>query len=132
MKKVIFLLVLVAGMAANISAEQKYSFVIEGSEKVYNQIRITNRTSVSDIHCRVVVLKENNEIKSVYGIYNLSGYDDSDTNTERITRGTKIGLQFPENFNEELLYSVEYRDYPLFDAVVITLYDANNEFSRDF
>ena len=99
---------------------------------MYNQIRITNRTSVSDIHCRVVVLKENNEIKSVYGIYNLSGYDDSDTNTERITRGTKIGLQFPENFNEELLYSVEYRDYPLFDAVVITLYDANNEFSRDF
>jgi hypothetical protein len=80
----------------------------------------------------VVVLDNDNQIRSVYGVYAMSGYDDADYNTERISRGTKIGLQFPEDFNHELLYSVEYRDYPLFDAVVVFLYDKNSEFSSEF
>ena len=119
-------------MAANIMAEEKFSFVIEGSENTYNQVRLINRTSLTDIRCRVVVLDDADNILSVYGVYNMSGYDDADFITDRIRRGTKIGLQFPEDFKHELLYSVEYRDYPFFDAVVVYLYDKNGEFNSEF
>lgn len=119
-------------MAANMMAQEKFSFVIEGSENTYNQVRIINRTSLNEIHCRVVVLDKEDKILSVYGTYDLSGYDDADFNTERIHRGTKIGLQFPEDFNHELGYSVEYKDYPFFDAVAVILYDKKSEFSSEF
>ena len=75
---------------------------------------------------------------SVFGIImissatNLNGSGDSDTNTSRISRGTKLGLQFPDDFDHELLYTVEYRDYPLFDAIDIILYDKNSDFNSEF
>ena len=131
MKKLFFFIV-AALIAGNVLAEEKFSFVIEGSESTYNQVRVINRTSLQDIRCRVVVLDEQDNIRSVYGIYNMSGYDDADFNTDRINRGTKIGLQFPEDFNHELLYSVEYRDYPFFDVVVVVLYDKKSEFDSEF
>ena len=131
MKKFFFLLATVL-LAANMVAQEKFSFVIEGSEQTYNQIRVINKTSLQDIRCRVVVLDDQDAILSVYGIYNMNGYDDADSNTDRISRGTKIGLQFPEDFDHALLYSVEYKDYPFFDAVVITLYDQDSEFSSEF
>lgn len=130
--KQLFILLATAMMTVSVMAQEKFSFVIQGSEDTYNQVRVINRTSLQDIRCRVVVLDENNNILSVYGTYNMSGYDDADSNTERISRGTKIGLQFPEDFSHELLYSVEYRDYPLFDVVVVVLYDKNGEFSSEF
>ena len=130
--KQLFILLATAMMTVSVMAQEKFSVVIQGSEDTYNQVRVINRTSLQDIRCRVVVLDENNNILSVYGTYSMSGYDDADSNTERISRGTKIGLQFPEDFNHELLYSVEYRDYPLFDVVVVVLYDKNGEFSSEF
>ena len=130
--KQLFILLATAMMTVSVMAQEKFSFVIQGSEDTYNQVRVINRTSLQDIRCRVVVLDENNNILSVYGTYNMSGYDDADSNTERISRGTKIGLQFPEDFSHELLYSVEYRDYPLFDVVVVVLYDKNGEFNSEF
>ena len=131
MKRFFFVIAAIL-MAANIMAEEKFSFVIEGSENTYNQVRLINRTSLKDIRCRVVVLDDADNILSVYGVYNMSGYDDADFITDRIRRGTKIGLQFPEDFKHELLYSVEYRDYPFFDAVVVYLYDKNGEFNSEF
>ena len=131
MKRLFFILA-AAMIAVSVMAQEKFSFVIQGNENTYNQVRVVNRTSLQDIRCRVVVLDNDNQIRSVYGVYTMSGYDDADYNTERISRGTKIGLQFPEDFNHELLYSVEYRDYPLFDAVVVFLYDKNSEFSSEF
>ncbi len=131
MKRFFFLLAAIV-MAANMMAQEKFSFVIQGSEDTYNQVRLVNRTSLTDIHCRVVVLDDDNHILSVYGIYDMKGYDDADFVTDRIRRGTKIGLQFPEDFNHELFYAVEYRDYPFFDAVVVILYDKNSEFSSEF
>jgi len=131
MKRFFFVIAAIL-MAANIMAEEKFSFVIEGSENTYNQVRLINRTSLTDIRCRVVVLDDADNILSVYGVYNMSGYDDADFITDRIRRGTKIGLQFPEDFKHELLYSVEYRDYPFFDAVVVYLYDKNGEFNSEF
>lgn len=121
-----------AFMAVGMMAQEKFSFVIQGSEDTYNQVRVINRTSLMDLRCRVVVLDDNDNILSVYGVYNLRGYDDADFNTERIRRGMKLGLQFPEGFDHEVLYSVEYRDYPFFDVVVIILYDKNSEFSPEF
>ena len=131
MKKLFFLAVSLL-LAMTALAQEKFSFVIEGTERTYNQVRVVNRTSLQDIQCRVVILDENDSIRSVYGIYHMSGYDDADFNTNRIQRGTKIGLQFPEDFDHPLLYSVEYKDYPFFDAVVVLLYDKNSDFSSEF
>lgn len=127
-----FLLMILSLVAMNMMAQEKFAFVIQGSERTYNQVRVINRTSLQDICCRVVVLNGNDSILSTYGVYNMSGYDDADTNTNRITRGTKIGVQFPTDFKHELSYTVEYRDYPFFDAVVIILTDKQSVFSDEF
>ncbi len=132
MRNKLFFLVIAALFATTALAQEKFSFVIEGTERVYNQVRVVNRTSLPNIQCRVVVLDQDDHILSVYGMYNLRGYDDADSNTNRINRGTKIGLQFPEDFSHDLLYSVEYKDYPLFDAVQIVLYDKTSDFSPEF
>ena len=135
MKNVIYraqFLIAASLIAVSMMAQEKFSFVIQGSENMYNQVRVVNHTSLQDIRCRVVVLDDQDNILSVYGMYNLTGYDDTDSNTSRIYRGTKIGLQFPEDFDHELLYTVEYRDYPLFDAVDIILYDKNSDFNSEF
>lgn len=129
-KLLIFAIAAIA--AVSMTAQEKFSFVIAGDEDTYNQVRVINRSSVMDLPCRVVILDDNDNILSVYGVYTLKGYDSSDSNTERIKRGTKIGLQFPKDFDHELIYSVEYRDYPLFDAVVVVLYDKDGEFSSEF
>ena len=131
MRRLIFIF-LAAMMTAAVMAAEKFSFVVEGSENTYNQVRVVNRTSLRDIHCRVVILDDNDNIVSVYGVYKMSGYDDADMNTDRIRRGTKIGIQFSKDFDHELSYSVEYRDYPLFDAVVVILTDKKSEFSDEF
>lgn len=131
MRKLFFLLA-ASLLTLNMMAQEKFSFVIQGSENIYNQVRIVNRTSLPDIRCRVVVLDDQDNILSVYGMYNLSGYDDADSNTSRISRGTKIGLQFPDDFDHPLLYTINYRDYPLFDAVEIILYDKDTDFQSEF
>lgn len=131
MRKLFFLLA-ASLLTLNMMAQEKFSFVIQGSENIYNQVRIVNRTSLTDIRCRVVVLDDQDNILSVYGMYNLSGYDDADSNTSRISRGTKIGLQFSDDFDHPLLYTINYRDYPLFDAVEIILYDKGTDFQSEF
>lgn len=119
-------------MLAFISIEAKTTFKIAGPEKKYNQIRVINQTSQENFSCRLVLLKENADGTftrgDVYGTYNLKGKSDIDTNTNKVKRGTVVGVEMPENFPEDVEVSVEYRNYPFYDSVIVTLIDKNNKF----
>ena len=128
--KRLFLFIL--SMLAFISIEAKTTFKIAGPEKKYNQIRVINQTSQENFSCRLVLLKENADGTftrgDVYGTYNLKGKSDIDTNTNKVKRGTVVGVEMPENFPEDVEVSVEYRNYPFYDSVIVTLIDKNNKF----
>ena len=124
----LFALAIAAVMA---SAQEKMIFVIEGPEETYNQIRVINETSLTELRCRVVVLDDNNKIMSEYGQYNVVGQGRSDSNTDRIRRGTRLGIQMPQDFTAELAFTVEYKDYPLFDAILIHLTDKASGYSNE-
>ncbi len=129
---VFFVCSLVMALAAG--AQQHMSFVVQGAEERYNQIRIVNRTSVADFRCRVVKLSEDNQILSVYGDYELNGYDDADSHVGWVERGEKVGVQMPNDFAVPVSVSVEYKDYPVFDIIVIYIGDTNgdNSYSDTF
>ena len=104
-------------------ASAQHTFVAEGPEKQYNQIRVVNETSQENFQCRVVVLDENDSLQKVYGVYNLNEKGDADSNTDKFPRGTKFGIQMPKNFPVEVDFMIEYKDIPLFDILIIHLYD---------
>lgn len=109
----------------------KIQFKVDGPEKSYNQVRVVNETSFTDFNCRVVVLNEDQSEKEVYGDYALKERGDSDANTksgQKIMNGTLLGVKFMKNFTEDLSYYVEYKDYPLFDVIIIHLTDKGAEF----
>ena len=125
MKKSI-LLVALAMAAMSVFAQKEMTFVVDGPEKSYNQVRVVNETPYTDFHCRVVILNEDKTVKEVYGDYELKEKGDSDTNTKsgkksRINKGEQLGVKFPKNFQNELSFYVEYLDYPMFDVIVIHL-----------
>lgn len=124
----LFALAVTAIMA---SAQEKMIFVIEGPEDTYNQIRVINETSLNEIRCRVVVLDDSNQIKSEYGQYNVVGQGHWDSNTDRIRRGTRLAIQMPQDFTAELAFTVEYKDYPFFDAILIHLTDKASGYSNE-
>lgn len=109
----------------------KNIFVIEGPEETYNQIRIVNETSQTDFQCRIVILKDDDTTDRVYGVYDLKGFGDVSSQTTRIARGTKIAIQLPKNFPGEGFCSLEYKDYPFFDAIIVHLNDEQTEFNEE-
>jgi hypothetical protein len=127
MKK-LFLILTACLMAVSMMAKSKMTFVVGGPEEKYNQIRVINETSLTNITCRVVVVDDKDKVMSVYGVYNLGGWNSSDTNTSTIWRGTKLGVQMPTDFDGELGFDVEYRDLPLFDIIIVHLRDKGSGF----
>ncbi|MBQ2513930.1 MAG: hypothetical protein II535_01910, partial [Bacteroidales bacterium] len=128
MKKTILSVLLMLATVAVFAQQQIMSFEVKGDEKSYNQVRVVNETSYTNFHCRVVLLNEDKSVKDVYGDYELKEKGDSDANTKsgnesRIKKGEWLGVQFPKNFTEEVSFFVEYKDYPLFDVIVIHLTD---------
>ena len=103
-------------------------FTIEGPEEDYNQIRVENGTSQVNFRCRIVILDNDDSVLTTYGVFELKEKGDSDSNTSRIPRGTRIGIDMPKDFPVQVSYFIEYRDYPLFDAVIIHLTDETTEF----
>lgn len=130
MKIRILALMLMIG-ASLMCVNAKVVFSIDGPEKYYNQIRVVNETSQDSVRCRLVVLKEDDSRDYVYGVYNLKGKDDSDTNTKKLTRGTRVAIEMPKDFDGEVSYTLEYLDLPLFDIVVVHLQDKNSEFNEE-
>lgn len=117
--------------------QQIMSFEVKGDEKSYNQVRVVNETSCTNFHCRVVLLNEDKSVKDVYGDYELKEKGDSDANTKsgnesRIKKGEWLGVQFPKNFTEEVSFFVEYKDYPLFDVIVIHLTDKGGGYEDEY
>ena len=107
-------------------------FTAEGDESSYNQVRVLNQTSQENFRCQLVILNEDDSTKELYGIYELKEKGDSDSNTKRFKRGTRFWLQLPKDFPVEVSFSIEYKDYPMFDAIIIHLFDKDNEFSSEF
>ena len=134
MKKTI-LSVLFLMAATAIFAQKEMTFVVEGPEQSYNQIRVVNETSLENFNCRVVILNDDKTEKEVYGDYALKEKGDSDSNTKgtkdnRVQKGTQLAVKFPKNFQHELSFYVEYRDYPLFDVIVIHLTDKDGGYGE--
>lgn len=111
------------------------TFKVKGEEKTYNQVQVVNETSYTDFHCRVVVLNADSTEKEVYGDYVLKEKGDSDSNTKsgtnsRIKKDSLLGIKFPKNFKEEVSFFVEYKDYPMFDIIVIHLTDKDGGYDE--
>lgn len=111
--------------------------MVEGPEQSYNQVRIINETSLVNFNCRVVILNEDKTVKEPYGDYELKEKGDSDSNTKngknsRIQKGAQLAIKFPKDFNHELSFYVEYRDYPAFDVIVIHLTDKDGGYNDEY
>ena len=137
MKKTILSVLLMLATVAVFAQQQIMSFEVKGDEKSYNQVRVVNETSYTNFHCRVVLLNEDKSVKDVYGDYGLKEKGDSDANTKsgnesRIKKGEWLGVQFPKNFTEEVSFFVEYKDYPLFDVIVIHLTDKGGGYEDEY
>ena len=137
MKRTILSVVLLMAVTAVFAQQEIQTFVVEGSEQSYNQVRIVNETSYTDFHCRVVILNEDKTQKEVYGDFTLKEKGDSDSNTKsgkdsRIQKGALLGIQFPKNFTGETSFYVEYKDYPLFDMIIIHLTDKGGGYSDEY
>ena len=137
MKKTILSVLLMLATVAVFAQQQIMSFEVKGDEKSYNQVRVVNETSYTNFHCRVVLLNEDKSVKDVYGDYELKEKGDSDANTKsgnesRIKKGEWLGVQFPKNFTEEVSFFVEYKDYPLFDVIVIHLTDNGGGYEDEY
>lgn len=137
MKKTILSVLLMLATVAVFAQQQIMSFEVKGDEKSYNQVRVVNETSYTNFHCRVVILNEDKSVKDVYGDYELKEKGDSDANTKsgnesRIKKGEWLGVQFPKNFTEEVSFFVEYKDYPLFDVIVIHLTDKGGGYEGEY
>ena len=118
MRKIFFFLAALM-TAAVVMAENKMSFTVNGPEDRYNRIKMVNHTSYSNFDCRVFFLNEDESVGELYGIYNLKGYDDADSKTLWVDRNTKLGISFPDELPGEVDFLVEYKDYPLYDFIVI-------------
>lgn len=131
MKTKFFITIMAFLFVSLAQATAKNIFVIDGPEDSYNQIRVVNETTQSNFTCRLVVLNNDDTTSYVYNVYNLGDRHDMDSHISRIYRGTKIAIQMPKDFPSEISFSVEYRDYPLFDAIIVHLTDGNTEFNED-
>lgn len=118
MRKIFFFLAALM-TAAVVMAENKMSFTVNGPENRYNRIKVVNHSSYSNFECRVFVLNEDESAGELYGIYNLKGYDDADSKTRWVDRNTKLSISFPDELPGEVDFLVEYKDYPLYDFIVI-------------
>ena len=135
MKKLFILLAAVLMAAHGLAQESgrnKMSFTVEGTEDKYNTIRLINRSSHSDFNCRVVLLNEDNTVQSVYGEFFLKGLNDADSKTRFVHRGTRLGVQMMSDFDGEVTFSIEYKDYPIYDAIYIYIYDVDNAYDTSF
>lgn len=134
MKKTILSVVMILAVTA-VFAQKDIAFEVKGPEVSYNQVRVVNETPYTDFHCRVVLLNDDKTVKEVYGDYELKEKGDSDSNTKggkksRIKQGETLGVKFPKNFQHDLSFYVEYRDYPVFDVIVIHLTDKDGGYEE--
>lgn len=126
MKKIFALFSMVLCAISTLSARTVLK--VDGDENRYNMIRVVNATNQTNFQCRIVMMNENDEVKSVYGIYNLKENGDHDSCKGWVNQGDQIGVELPKDFPVEVNATISYMDYPMFDIVVITLTENATEF----
>ena len=133
MKRTIFSVFFMIAVMA-VFAQSEMNFVVDGPEKAYNQVRVVNETSYENFHCRVVILNADSTVKEVYGDFELKEKGDSDSNTQKgsIKKGSQLGIRFPKSFTGKVSFYVEYRDYPLFDVIIIHLTDKDGGYEEEY
>jgi hypothetical protein len=114
------------------NTQQDMVFVVEGPEDSYNHLRVVNETSLESLKCRVVVLNEDKSIKEIYSGFEFKERGATLKGKKGITRGTVLGVQFPKELTEKPSFSVEYKDFPMFDLVVIHLKDVNTGYEEEY
>jgi len=114
------------------NTQQDMVFVVEGPEDSYNHLRVVNETSLESLKCRVVVLNEDKSIKEIYSEFEFKERGATLKGKKGITRGTVLGVQFPKELTEKPSFSVEYKDFPMFDLVVIHLKDVNTGYEEEY
>lgn len=124
MKKFFLMAILLCG-ALVASAQNLKPFTVEGPEDKYNMVRVVNETSQDTLNCRVVYLNENGEASNIYGVYNLDGKLDHDSEVKWLYKGTKMALEMPKDFPVETTIAVEYVDRPVWDFIIIHVTDAS-------
>ena len=122
MRKFFFILAALM-MSAVVVAENKMSFTVNGPENRYNRIKVVNHSSYSNFECRVFVLNADESAGELYGIYNLKGYDDADSNTRWVEKNAKLEISIPDELPGEVDYLVEYKDFPMYDFIIIYITD---------
>ena len=106
-------------------AAQHITIEIEGPETEYNQVRVVNGTSQENFRCRVVRLTTEGKQGETYGVYYLKEKGDSDSKTNWVYQGDRFMIDLPKDFPVEVSYTIEYKNLPLFDVVIIHLFDTN-------
>lgn len=125
MKRIILnLLLLVLPLAAS----ARMLLTVDGPNKSYSRVLVVNETSQEKFRCRVVLLDDKDEMKSVYGYFSLDEFGDEDSKISRIENGTHLGIEIPKNFPVETSFAVEYLKRPVFGVIVIHLIDAAADF----
>ena len=109
---------------------EKMVFTVEGPEETYNRVSVVNETSQANFVCRIVILNDDDTTRELYGIYNLTEINDHDSNTNWLKRGTRLGVVMPKDFPVEVTCVVEYKDRPLYDYIIVHLFDKNKEFDE--
>lgn len=139
MKRLFILLaavMMVAGVMAQeevkVIGKNKMAFTVRGPERKYNQIRVVNHTSLPELKCRVVYLNQDNTVKELYGEYTLKGYDDTDSNSNDVKRGYRIGIQMSNDCPVDVSFSIEYKDYPFYDAILIYINEQSSGYDDSF
>ncbi len=128
MKKMILMAMLL--LPLTMLNAKKMSFIVNGPEEYYNRVSVVNETSQEDFKCRLVIMDDEDNTVDIYGVYELKDNGDADSNSKWLYRGSKVGIEMPKNFPVEVSFSVEYKDYPFYDMLIIRLFDQTTEFDE--
>lgn len=127
MKKVL-LFALAVFASLSVIAKNNIKLKIEGPEKSYNMVRVTNQTGFSDFDLTVYFLQERDGkmvVSSALGNFVLKGTGDTDSVRVRAGSGQWIGVALPEGM-EGVQAVLTYKDLPAFDIVQIVLIEGNS------
>lgn len=103
-------------------------FQVEGPEKSYNMVRVTNQTHYTGLECTVYFLEEQDGklvVSSSLGHFTLAGKDDTDSNRVRVSRGQWLGVSLSDEY-EGVNVLMTYKDMPLFDIIQIVLTEGSD------
>lgn len=132
MKKIVLTVLSLLFCLSALGAEH-VKFTVDGTERVYNQLRVVNSTG-QDFDCTAYLLEKRGDTfvaNSPLGVFHLKNGNDYDSCTKLIYKGTSIGIDVPESAGQ-ISYVVSYKDYPLFDIIEVTIFGGESPLGKEF